>query len=105
MTVKPAPADAVQNIKSVDEIAVQLGISRRLLDLRFRQVLSKSVLQTIQESRLEKVCTLLKTTNLSINEICATSGLGTATRPYRLFKQHFGLTMSQYRQSYKKKGV
>ena len=60
-------------IKSVDEIAVQLGISRRLLDLRFRQVLSKSVLQTIQESRLEKVCTLLKTTNLSINESFASA--------------------------------
>ena len=83
----------------IDWIARQLGISRRLLDRRFREIRAKSVLEEILDSKMEKVCARLRSTNLSITEICAQSGLGSGTYPQRAFKKRMGMTMREYRQA------
>lgn len=89
--------DECTNFSNINGLARLLGVSRRLLDCRFRETLSKSVLETIIDTRLEKVCNDLKSTNLPIAEICASSNLGSGTNPLRVFKRRYGLTMSAYR--------
>lgn len=78
-------------------IAQQLGISRRLLDQRFREIRAKSVLEEILDLKMERVRSLLQTTRLSIAEICAESDLGSGTYPQRAFKKRMGMTMREYR--------
>ena len=83
--------------RTIDSIARQLGVSRRLLDRRFRQITGRSVLDMLQEQRMSDVRTLLRTTDLPISEICASCAFGSGTYPQRLFKKLTGLTMHAYR--------
>ena len=53
----------------VDDVARHLGVSRRLLDLRFREVTGRTALDAIHAEQLESVRHLLRTTSLSITEI------------------------------------
>mgnify|MGYP003319805353 CR=1 FL=1 len=89
--------DHALEYRTIDELADALDISRRLLDRRFRQIVGRSVLDVIQDKRLESVCTLLKTTELPISEICASCSFGSGTYPLRLFKARMGMTMRAYR--------
>lgn len=89
--------DHALEYRTIDELANALDISRRLLDRRFRQIVGRSVLDVIQDKRLESVCTLLKTTELPISEICASCSFGSGTYPLRLFKARMGMTMRAYR--------
>lgn len=81
----------------VDDIAAKLGVSRRLLDKRFRQIDGRSVLEAIQDQKLKRICTLLKTTRLSIREICENCGFRSPTYPMQLFRRRFGMTMRAWR--------
>lgn len=93
--------DSHSTFANIDGLARQLGVSRRLLDLRFREIQSRSVLDAILEIRMNKVCELLKSTNLPISEICANSSLGTGTNPLRAFRKRFGMTMRTYREQHR----
>lgn len=88
----------VSEFGNITTLAEQLGISRRLLDMVFRQVDGRTVLEAIQERRLNEVCHLLEHSSLSILDICETCFPGSGTYPMRLFKKKFGLTMRAYRE-------
>ena len=81
----------------VDDVARHLGVSRRLLDLRFREVTGRTVLDAIHAEQLENVRHLLRTTSLSITEISRLYNFRSENHLKRLFKQAFGQTMSDYR--------
>ena len=92
----------VADFRGISAIAKQLGISRRLLDRRFRQIDGRSVLEAVQERRLEEVCNLLINSNLSILDICEACFPKSGSYPMRLFKRKFGMTMRAYRVNAKK---
>ena len=81
----------------INAIAERLGVSRRLLDRRFRQIEGTSMLAAIQAVRVEEACKLLRTTSMSITEICSACSFGSGTSPMRLFKKQTGMTMRAYR--------
>jgi len=81
----------------VDEVARHLGVSRRLFDLRFREVTGRTALDAIHAEQLESVRHLLRTTSLSITEISRICNFRSENHLKRLFKQAFGQTMSDYR--------
>ncbi len=81
----------------VDEVARHLGVSRRLFDLRFREVTGRTALDAIHAEQLESVRHLLRTTSLSITEISRLCNFRSENHLKRLFKQVFGQTMSAYR--------
>ena len=91
--------DPKTHVTDIESLARQLGVSRRLLDLRFREIRSQTMLEAITDIRMERACSLLRSTNLSISEICAASGLGSGTYPMRAFRRRFGMTMGDYRKS------
>ena len=89
-------AHACDGLRARD-VAEQLGVSRSLLDLRFRQVCGRSVLECILTARLEEVKRLLTETGNTILQIGRNCGFNDPDNLKRLFRRRFGLTMRQFR--------
>lgn len=83
----------------VAEVALRLKVSRRLLELRFRDVLGIGVAEELRRVRLENVCRQLRNTGLSIGEISAKSGFASSSHLNALFRSTYGMTMRDYRKS------
>ncbi|MBR4257783.1 MAG: substrate-binding domain-containing protein [Kiritimatiellae bacterium] len=100
--VQKALAYVRRNFKrkiSPDSIAAYLGVSRPLLDLRFRELLGTSASKTIDEERLKAVCDRLKTSNATLKEIAKDCGYADCFQLMHKFKQKFGITAASYRRS------
>ena len=89
-------AHASENIKAADVVAA-LGMSRSLLDLRFREFRGETVSAAIRRRRLAEVKRLLSDTGLSIRAITAKCGFPNANHLKNLFRRHFGVTMREWR--------
>jgi AraC-like DNA-binding protein len=76
---------------------VHLGVSRRLLDLRFRQVCGKSVLEDILDVRLAEVKRMLNDTDRTIIQIGRDCGFNDPDNLKRLFRKRFGTSMREWR--------
>ena len=81
----------------VDDVARGLGVSRRLLSLRYAEYEGKSVHDAIVSRRLQEVQRLLKKTDATITEITDRCGFPNANYLKRLFKRQTGQTMSEWR--------
>ncbi len=81
----------------VKDVASYLRVSRRLAELRFRKACGRSILDEIQNVRLERVKRLVTETDFPISEITDRSGYRTDDHLRRMFKRHFGMTMQEYR--------
>jgi len=81
----------------VDAIARALGVSRRLLSLRYAECEKCSVHDALVSRRLAEVMKLLKKPDLSISEITERCGFPNANYLKRLFKQRTGKTMREWR--------
>ena len=90
--------NAKRNI-TVSAVVAHLGVSRRLADLRFRQIENKSILEVITECRLEIVKRQLSETNASIAIITRNCGFPSANYLKELFRRRCGMTMRDYRKT------
>lgn len=82
---------------SVGALARRLKVSRRLLDLRYRQITGITVLNEIREQRLRRARELVMTTSLTLGEIAALSGFATESYLSRSFVAAFGQTPGSLR--------
>ena len=82
---------------NADVIAGLLGISRRLLDLRYRQIKGRSVREAIEDMRLARVRRLLSGTRLSHREIARACGYRSASYMEHVFTKRFGQSMRAFR--------
>ena len=87
---------ACEGIRATDVVA-HVGVSRSLLDLRFRQVCGKSVLEEILDVRLAEVRRQLKETDSTILQIGRDCGFRDMRNFKRLFKNRFGMSMRDWR--------
>ena len=78
-------------------MARHLGISRRLLYLRFREIKGIAPFEAIRDCRLEAVRHRLLTTHETIASIATDCGFESETHLMRLFKRRFGMTMHTFR--------
>ena len=85
------------NIRSVLEVADSLGVSRRLLEMRVKASIGKTVHELIVERRLKLAESLLRETDYSIDLISEKCGYGRSARLKYIFKGKHGLTMSEWR--------
>ena len=83
---------------TVSDICTSLRMSRRLLDMRFREVKGISPRDAILNRRLDVLRKLLRTSDDSIAAICRKCGFGSENHPKKLFRQRFGMSMSEWRQ-------
>jgi len=81
----------------VKDVVEELGVSRRLADLRFQQYCGTSILETITDQRMSKVRRLLSTTHLSMARIAASCGFNTPKHLAVAFRKKFGCSMRDYR--------
>jgi LacI family transcriptional regulator len=89
-------ANAVKGI-GVRDVVAHLKCSRRLADLRFRELQGMSILEAIRKVQMDEVCRLLRTTNLSVAAIAAQTGFASAKHLPERFKAAYGCSMGAYR--------
>ena len=87
---------ACQDISS-DIIADELKISRRLLDLRYRQYSGMSVREAIVRARIKRAKHLLVYSGHSLGTICKMCGYRTESYLGKVFQELEGVSMSEYR--------
>ena len=82
----------------VPDVARHLKRSRRTVEVRFKNVVGRSVLEEIQKVRLESIRKLVAHTATPFGQIALLSGLENATHLGAIFKNEFGMTMGEYRE-------
>ena len=82
---------------TADTLVARIGCSRRLLDLRFREITGRSIRESIREARLDKAKRLLRDPTRDIQDIPALCGCASATTFMRFFKAETGRTMTEFR--------
>lgn len=82
----------------VSDVATHLGVSRRLLDLRFRQMQNESVLDAIVRTRIGKIKKRLLSTSDSIARIAKDCGFSSSAALVRFFKDRTGQSPNRWRQ-------
>lgn len=85
----------------VRDVAEQLLVSRRVLEVRFKNALGHTVLAEINMARLVRVKQLLRETDLKIREIAEMCGFGTEGYLCRFFRRETGVTLGQYKKQLK----
>lgn len=81
----------------VSDVAASLGVSRRLLDLRFRQMQNESVLNAITRARIGRIKKRLLTTSDSISRISKDCGFSSAAAFVRFFRGRTGDSPNRWR--------
>jgi LacI family transcriptional regulator len=89
--------DHVKDGISVKDVLTHVGRSRTDLEHRFHHWLKSSVRVEIIRRRLDLVCSLLRQTDLSLEEVGHKTGFSTTAHLCRLFQDRFGQTPTEYR--------
>jgi LacI family transcriptional regulator len=84
---------------SVEDIAQQCGISRRLLEKKVTTLLNSTILTLIQEQQIKIAKNLLLDSHLSIGAIAEMSGMGNQRRLNDVFRKRTQTSPSQFRKS------
>jgi LacI family transcriptional regulator len=97
-------AKALRNIReracnglSVDRVAEDAGLSRSVLQRKFRKLLGRTVHEEILNVRLKRACQLIAETDLPLIDVAESSGFKHQEYMGVVFKQRLGKTPAQYR--------
>ena len=82
----------------VDEVARNVGVSRRALELRFRRALKSSVYAEAQRLHFERAIELMADEHLTLGEIAYASGFGSSVIFSTMFRRRYAETPSAYRE-------
>jgi LacI family transcriptional regulator len=93
--------EALQENITVDDVMERIPISRRGLEYAFQKELHRSIHKEIYRVRLQRACDLLRSTELSLPDICAQTCFSYPSFFCNTFKKHFGLTPIQYRNQWR----
>ena len=81
----------------VKDVVEELGASRRLVDLRFRQYCGKSILEAIIDQRVAKAKRLLSGSGMKMSKIAESCGFSSAKHMSVMFRKRCGVSLSDYR--------
>ncbi len=82
---------------AVGDVAMEVGLSARQLERRFRQSVGRTVNQELVRRRLEAVKRLLRTTTVSVTDIAPMTGFRSTRHLHHSFRQATGITPVQFR--------
>ena len=82
---------------TASDLAKRFPCSERLFTMRFREATGHSILDEIQQVRLEKVSTLLKDTDTPIGVIADFCGYRSAIALRWIFRKRTGMSMQEWR--------
>ena len=81
----------------VADVARALGVSRRLLDLRFREATGETVLDFLRREKLAQAKRLLAETGMPVGAVCEACGFRSTNHLKRIFRAETGLSMRAWR--------
>jgi LacI family transcriptional regulator len=87
----------VGNTIYVEDVARAAGVTRRVLELRFRAVLGTSVYAEAQRLHFERALELMPEPDLSLGEIAYASGFESPSVFAAAFRRRHGVTPTEYR--------
>ena len=82
---------------NVNELAAGIGVSRRLLERKFRKTLGRTPLAEIQRLRLERAKALLLESDQSLEVIAEQCGCADASQLVLRFRRETGMTPGRFR--------
>jgi len=82
---------------SAAKVVISMGCSRRLAEMRFREVTGASIQEAIRHTRLQNAHVMLETTSLSISEVARRSGWSNLALFSRNFKLATDVSPSEWR--------
>ena len=85
----------------ISDIVHQMKVSRRYLELRFKEKLGYTIHEEIIRARLEKIQSLLSETTLPYREIAIMAGFDSFGHFCRIFKERIGMTLKEFREQSK----
>ncbi|MCW1922435.1 AraC family transcriptional regulator [Luteolibacter arcticus] len=85
---------------TVSSLARECGMSVRSLHRLYRSVTGNTIVQDIIARRIEAAATMLREEDVKLEPVAMETGLGNAKNLCRLFKEHFGLTPGQWKESF-----
>ena len=92
---------AIEKAITVDDVVSSTSLSRRLLEIRFRRMLNRSIHEEIKRIRIEDISNKLILTNLPINEIAYSMGFSSLTSFSVYFKKVKKITPMELRMQFK----
>jgi transcriptional regulator GlxA family with amidase domain len=90
---------------SVDDLAKEVGVSRRNLERRFRKATYNSIVEYVQRVRIEAAKQTLERERENVNEAMFKSGYSDSKAFRTTFKKLTGLSPMEYRNKYVRKEV
>lgn len=87
----------------VGDVVAASGLSRRVLEKRFRKLLGRSVLSEIRRVRVAQICRLLAETNLSVSQIADSLGYTSIEHIARYFRSEMKMSPLAYRRQHGQK--
>ena len=85
---------------AVPAVAEAMGCSRRMAELRFREILGRSILDEIHDARLKHALELLERPDQAIEPIANLCGWQSSVSLKRLFFERYQMTMREWRRKH-----
>lgn len=82
---------------SIDSLTTMVPLSRRSLEVKFKNAMGVSIYQFILENRIEHFSHLLVTTDRSLFDLALESGFNDSNNISRIFKKFKGVTPMEFR--------
>ncbi|MBR5938886.1 MAG: AraC family transcriptional regulator [Clostridiales bacterium] len=93
-------SDNFQRTLTLEEIASSGNISKSLCNLLFKQYVGESPISYLMHFRARKMAEYLRSSNLSMAEICSLSGFSGVSYMSETFKKFFGVSPREYRKQW-----
>jgi len=84
----------------VNDVAINVGINRRSLERRFKQVMNRSIYDEIKRVRIDTIAKMLAATDIQISEIAYKMGFNDTHHISRYFKSVKGVSPLNYRKEH-----
>jgi LacI family transcriptional regulator len=104
----PSVAEAARYIREhasqpigVEDVLLEVAMSRRNLERRFKKAMRRSLLDDIRRVRLDRAARLLRETGLSIEQVAEQSGFNSHVRFTTVFHDQMNATPTAYRKSHR----
>lgn len=84
---------------TVEVFAAKMGLGKTQFYKKTKQLTGQLPAEHLRQAKLDYAATLLRDSNLTIEEVCTRCGFSNTPHFYQLFKARFGQTPAQYRKS------
>ena len=84
---------------TVEDVVAAMGCSRSLAKLRFREATGRSILETLEEMRWERLLVLLQREKTDLSALPGLCGFRSAAALRALFRRRTGMSMTAWRKS------